>query len=69
MEALNRTFEPLAPEGRPAETFAKGGKMTFGKEKLDYTHSAPAHTDSDVYFCPGRIYCIVGICSSTAFIR
>jgi glyoxylase-like metal-dependent hydrolase (beta-lactamase superfamily II) len=54
MEALNRTFDPLAPEGRPAETFSKGGKMTFGKEKIEYTHQAPAHTDSDAYvFFPG----------------
>ncbi len=54
MEALNRTFDPLAPEGRPAETFTKGGKMTFGKERLDYTHVNPAHTDSDTYvFFPG----------------
>jgi cyclase len=54
MEAFNRTFEPLKPEGLPAETFSKGGKLTFGKEKLDYTHVAPAHTDSDAYvFFPG----------------
>ncbi len=49
MEALNRTFEPLQPQGLPAETFTKGGKMTFGKEKLEYTHVDPAHTDSDTY--------------------
>lgn len=54
MEAFNRTFEPLKPEGLPVETFSKGGKMTFGKEKLEYAHVAPAHTDSDVYlFFPG----------------
>ncbi len=49
LEALNRTFEPLKPEGLPVEVFAKGGKMTFGKEKIEYTHVAPAHTDSDTY--------------------
>ncbi|HEX6894064.1 MAG TPA: MBL fold metallo-hydrolase [Bryobacteraceae bacterium] len=49
METMNRTFDPLSPEGRPAETFTKGGKMSFGKEKLEYTHHAPAHTDSDAY--------------------
>ncbi len=54
MEAMNRTFDPMKPEGLPAETFSKGGKMTFGKEKLDYTHIAPAHTDSDAcVFFPG----------------
>jgi glyoxylase-like metal-dependent hydrolase (beta-lactamase superfamily II) len=49
MEALNRTFEPLKPEGIPAEVFSKGGKMSFGKEKIEYVHVAPAHTDSDAY--------------------
>jgi glyoxylase-like metal-dependent hydrolase (beta-lactamase superfamily II) len=28
--------------------------MTFGKEKIEYTHQPPAHTDSDTYlFLPG----------------
>jgi cyclase len=49
MEALNRTFEPLKPEGQPSQTFAKNGKMTFGKEQLEYTHVDPAHTDGDSY--------------------
>jgi len=54
MEVLNRTFDPIKPEGLPAETFAKGGKMTFGKEKIEYAHMAPAHTDSDCWvFLPG----------------
>ncbi len=54
MEVFNRTFGPLKPEGIPAETFAKGGNMTFGKEKIEYTHVPPAHTDSDAYvFFPG----------------
>lgn len=49
LEAMNRTFEPLAPAGRPVETFSTGGKMTFGTEKIDYVHVNPAHTDSDAY--------------------
>jgi cyclase len=54
MEAFNRTFEPLKPEGIPTEVFSKGGKMSFGKEKIEYVHVAPAHTDSDAYvFLPG----------------
>jgi cyclase len=54
IEAFNRTTEPLKPEGIPAETFSKGGKMTFGKEKIEYVHVSPAHTDSDAYvFFPG----------------
>jgi cyclase len=54
VEALNRTFEPLKPEGRPTQEFPKGGKMTFGKEKIEYMHIPTAHTDSDSYvFFPG----------------
>jgi cyclase len=54
LEALGRTFDPLSPQGRPTETFQKGGKMTFGKEKIEYVHVDPAHTDSDAYlFFPG----------------
>jgi cyclase len=49
MEALGRTFEPLSPQGRPAETFAKGAKMTFEKESIEYVHVAQAHTDGDAY--------------------
>jgi glyoxylase-like metal-dependent hydrolase (beta-lactamase superfamily II) len=54
MEALNRTFEPLKPEGLPAQTFAKNGRMTFGKEQIEYLHVDPAHTDGDSYvYFPG----------------
>jgi glyoxylase-like metal-dependent hydrolase (beta-lactamase superfamily II) len=54
IEAMNRTFEPLKPEGRPVETFTKGGKMTFGTEKIEYASVPPAHTDGDAYlFFPG----------------
>jgi glyoxylase-like metal-dependent hydrolase (beta-lactamase superfamily II) len=54
MEALNRTFEPLKPEGQPTETFAKRGKLTFGRESVEYVHVDPAHTDGDSYvFLPG----------------
>jgi cyclase len=49
MEALGRTFEPLQPQGRPTETFAKSGKMTFEKEALEYVHIERAHTDGDAY--------------------
>ena len=49
MEAANRTFEPLEPEGMPAETFTTGGKLTVGKQRLDYTHIPLAHTDGDAY--------------------
>ena len=48
-EALNRSFDPLKPEGIPSETFTKGGKLTFGKQKIQYTHFAEGHTDGDAY--------------------
>ena len=49
MESMNRTFEPLRPEGLPTDTFTDGGKMTFGKVKLEYVHIPTAHTDGDSY--------------------
>src|SRR5262245_25672830 len=49
MEAANRTFEPLKTEGLPAETFTTGGRLTFGKQRLEYTHVPLAHTDGDAY--------------------
>ena len=48
-DAFERTFEPLAAEGLPEETFAEGGTMTFGVETLEYTHIPEAHTDGDAY--------------------
>jgi glyoxylase-like metal-dependent hydrolase (beta-lactamase superfamily II) len=54
MESMNRTFDPLKPEGLPTQEFTKGGKMTYGKEKLEYTHVPLAHTDGDAFlFFPG----------------
>jgi glyoxylase-like metal-dependent hydrolase (beta-lactamase superfamily II) len=49
MEVANRTFDPLKPEGIPQETFTSGGKLTFGKARLEYTHISLAHTDGDAY--------------------
>jgi cyclase len=49
MESMNRTFDPLKPEGFPTQEFSKGGKMTFGKEKIEYTHVPLAHTDGDTF--------------------
>ncbi|MBZ5601126.1 MAG: MBL fold metallo-hydrolase [Acidobacteriia bacterium] len=54
MEANGRTFDPLKPEGLPTQEFAKGGKLTYGKEKIEYVHIPLAHTDGDTYlFFPG----------------
>jgi glyoxylase-like metal-dependent hydrolase (beta-lactamase superfamily II) len=49
MEALNRIVEPLDPEGLPGQTFTKAGKLTFGKETIEYGVVPPAHTDGDAY--------------------
>jgi glyoxylase-like metal-dependent hydrolase (beta-lactamase superfamily II) len=49
-EAFGRTFDPLQPEGLPMETYTAGGKLTFGKNQVVYTHIAEAHTDGDTYF-------------------
>jgi glyoxylase-like metal-dependent hydrolase (beta-lactamase superfamily II) len=54
MEAMNRTFDPLKPEGLPTQEFSKNGKMTFGTEKIEYVHIPTAHTDGDTFlFFPG----------------
>jgi glyoxylase-like metal-dependent hydrolase (beta-lactamase superfamily II) len=49
MEIFNTTVEPLKPEGIPTQTFVDGGKLTFGKEKIEYKWFPDAHTDNDVY--------------------
>jgi cyclase len=54
VEAMNRTFDPLKPEGLPTQEFSKNGKLTFGNEKIEYTHVPTAHTDGDTFlFFPG----------------
>ncbi|MGA2714825.1 MAG: MBL fold metallo-hydrolase [Bryobacteraceae bacterium] len=49
IEAFNTAVEPLKPEGLPAETFTDSGKMTFGKEKVEYKWFPNAHTDNDAW--------------------
>jgi cyclase len=49
MEVFDTTVEPLKTEGLPAQTFVEGGKMTFGKEKIEYKWFPDAHTDNDTY--------------------
>ena len=49
MEAFNSVVEPLKPEGIPSQTFTDNGKLTFGKEKIQYTWFPNAHTDNDTY--------------------
>jgi glyoxylase-like metal-dependent hydrolase (beta-lactamase superfamily II) len=49
IEAFDTTVEPLKPEGIPTQIFTDGGKMTFGKEKIEYKWVPNAHTDNDTY--------------------
>lgn len=52
--AFGRVFEALSPAGQPTETFAAGGKLTFGQDAVEYTHSPQSHTDGDAFvFFPG----------------
>ncbi|HEY2844184.1 MAG TPA: MBL fold metallo-hydrolase [Bryobacteraceae bacterium] len=50
----NRTYPPRAKQALPNETFYTNGKMTFGKEAVQYGYLGQAHTDGDMYvFFPG----------------
>ena len=48
-QAFGRTLEPLSAVGQPTETFPVGGRLTFGREVLQYTHVPLAHTDGDAF--------------------
>jgi cyclase len=47
--AMGRTMEALSAVGQPTETFGAGGKLAFGPETLEYTHTPNAHTDGDAF--------------------
>jgi len=49
-----RTYQPRPKEARPNTTFYTTGKMTFGKEQVEYGYLGQAHTDGDIFvFFPG----------------
>jgi len=49
-----RTYKPRPKEARPNTTFYTTGKMTFGKQEIQYGYLGQAHTDGDIYvFFPG----------------
>lgn len=57
----NKTYKPRAKEARPNQTFYTTGKMTFGKEEIQYGHLGQAHSDSDIYvFFPGPNILVTG---------
>ena len=67
--AMGRTMEALSPAGLPTETFAAGGTLAFAGERLEYTHTPPAHTDGDVENDSGELLAIrqdLGVRSSMA---
>lgn len=49
MEAFNTTVEHLKSEGWPSQTFTESGRMTFGREKIEYRWCPNSHTDNDAY--------------------
>jgi glyoxylase-like metal-dependent hydrolase (beta-lactamase superfamily II) len=49
-----KTYEPSPKAALPTQTFYTSGKMTFGKEQVEYALMPQAHTDGDIYvFFPG----------------
>ncbi len=57
----HQTFEPLPEIARPNQTFYDSGKLTFGKETVEYAHIGPAHTDGDIYvYFPGPNILVAG---------
>jgi cyclase len=56
-----KTFEPLPKVALPTQTFYTSGKMTFGKEPVEYALMPQAHTDGDIYvFFPGPNILVAG---------
>jgi glyoxylase-like metal-dependent hydrolase (beta-lactamase superfamily II) len=50
----NRTYKARPRTAFPNQSFYTTGKMTFGKEEVQYGHLGQAHTDGDIYvFFPG----------------
>jgi cyclase len=57
----NRTYKPLPKAAIPNVTFYQTGKMTFGKDPIQYGHLGQAHTDGDIYvFFPGPNILVAG---------
>src|SRR5262249_21038670 len=57
----NRTYTPRPKEALPNSTFYTTGKMTFGKEEIQYGYLGQANTDGDIYvFFPGANILVTG---------
>jgi cyclase len=63
----NKTYEPSPKAALPNQTFYTSGKMTFGKEPIEYAVMPQAHTDGDIYiFFPGPNILVAGDVVSVA---
>jgi len=57
----NKTYPPRAKQALPNETFYTTGKLSFGKETIQYGYLGQAHTDGDMYvFFPGPNILVTG---------
>lgn len=55
------TYKPRPAEALPTDTFYTSGKMTFGKEPVEYGYMPQAHTDGDIYvFFPSQNVLVTG---------
>jgi cyclase len=62
-----KTYEPSPKAAMPTQTFYTSGKMTFGKEPVEYAVMPQAHTDGDIYvFFPGPNILVAGDVISVA---
>ena len=56
-----RVYKPRPKEALPTDTFYTSGKMTFGKEPIEYGYMPQAHTDGDIYvFFPAQNVLVTG---------
>ena len=56
-----KTYEPYPKAALPTQSFYTSGKMTFGKEPVEYALMPQAHTDGDIYiFFPGPNILVAG---------
>jgi cyclase len=54
-------YKPRPKETLPTDTFYVSGKMTFGKEPIEYGYMPQAHTDGDIYvFFPAQNVLVAG---------
>jgi glyoxylase-like metal-dependent hydrolase (beta-lactamase superfamily II) len=61
VEWQRRTYKALPKPGLPTKTFDISGKMTLGRERIEYGYLGQAHTDGDIYvFFPDANVLVAG---------